>query len=88
MSTACGWAYRRHSTQAIVSGRESTLRYDWEMLHRRWRHEMAKLLSDLVGVPISLGAISAAEPPPVKVRHGRVVPRLNYTIIPTSSRRD
>jgi hypothetical protein len=58
------------------------------MLHRRWRYEMAKLLSDLVGVPISLGAISAAEPPPVKVRHGRVVPRLNYTIIPTSSRRD
>jgi hypothetical protein len=29
-----------------------------------------------------------AEPPPVKIRHGHVVPRLNYTIIPASSHRE
>jgi hypothetical protein len=31
---------------------------------------------------------TVVEPPPVKIRHSRVVPRLNYTISPTSSPRE
>lgn len=30
---------------------------------------------------------TVAEPLPVKVRHGRIVPRLNYTIVPAASHR-
>lgn len=47
------------------------------MDRRLWLTQKARLASGK----------TVAERPPVKIRHSRVVPRLNYTIVPTSSRR-